>query len=153
MNPDWTNPSDKISNHFTVREALLLPSWGVLHVPSDDEKANILEMAAIMDIVRDRLGKPMKVHCWIRPTAANCPGSSHDGENYNLAAGSTAPKSAHIIGKAVDWDNGDDCDDVRSTLEPMLEELELRMEDRPQSNWVHLDCQALAPGGHRFFKP
>lgn len=149
---DWTNPDDKISRRFTVREALLLPSWGVLHVPSEEEKANILKMAAIMDIVRDRLGKPIKVHCWIRPTSANCPGSPHDGGNYNLAAGSKALRSAHIIGKAVDFDIGDNCDNVRAVLAPMLEELGLRQEDAPGTNWVHLDCQEPLPGGRRNFK-
>lgn len=153
MTIDWTNPSDKISNHFTVKEACLLPSWGVLHVPSDDEQANILAMAAIMDQVRDFVGKPINVHCWIRPTSANCPGSQHDGGNYNVAAGSTALHSAHIIGKAVDWDCGVVCDDTRNQIMAQLEPWGVRMENRPGSGWVHLDDQPVAPGGHRFFLP
>ena len=143
----------KISKHFTWKEALLLPSWGVYHNPTQEEVNNIIKMAKKMDAVRDLIGKPIKIHCWIRPVVANCPGSPHHGENYNAAAGSTATRSAHIMGKAVDWSCGDNCDDVRDILEPNLEMWGLRMERKPGSNWVHLDCADVPPGGHRYFIP
>ena len=148
----WTSPTHKISNHFTVKDACLLPSWGVMHHPSLIEEANILAMAASMEKVRAIVGKPINVHCWIRPTLANCPGPHYMG-NYNLAAGSTAPHSAHILGNAVDWDCGDDCDSTRAFLLPHIEALGLRMENRPGSTWIHLDCVPVPPGGHRFFLP
>jgi hypothetical protein len=150
---DWNDPTSMVSQHFSVRECTLLPSWGVLHQTSEEEQANLARTAQIMDQVRDLLGKPMRVHCWIRPTAANCPGSEHDGGNYNVAAGSTATHSAHISGLAVDFDIGEDCDTTRATLMPHLESLGLRMEDRPHSDWVHLDIAEVPAGGHRFFIP
>lgn len=150
---NWSNPSDKISKYFTVKEACWLPSWGIMHVPSEAEKANIMKMAAIMDVIREKVGKPISVHCWIRPTSVNCPGSAHHGGNYNLAIGSTALHSAHIIGKAVDWDCGTNCDDVRTLLAPQLEAMGLRMEKMPGGNWVHNDCADVPPGGVRYFIP
>ena len=150
---DWTDPTSMVSNHFSVKECTLLPSWGVMHQTSAAEQANIARTAQVMDQVRELLGRPMNIHCWIRPTQANCPGSSHDGDNYTVAAGSTAPHSAHIIGLAVDFDCGEDCDTTRQTLMPVLESMGLRMENRPQSNWVHLDIAEVPPGGHRFFIP
>lgn len=153
MSIDWTNPTDKISNHFTVKEACWLPSWSVMHSPSEAEKANILSIARIMDTVRELVGKPISVHCWIRPVSVNCPGSQHHGGNYNAAIGSVAMHSAHIIGKAVDWDCGENCDTTRAMLEPKLQLLGLRMEKMPGGPWVHLDCQPVALNGTRYFNP
>jgi hypothetical protein len=145
---DWSNPSAKISNHFTVKEATYLPSWGVCHQPSDEEKANICKQAEKMDMIRDFLGLPIKVHVWIRPGAANCPGNEHDGEDYNALVHG-APASAHKIGAATDWDCGENCDDTRAKLLPKLEEFGIRMERRDGSNWVHNDY--AAPHPNRYF--
>jgi len=141
MLPIFDDPKNKISKHFTAGEATFLPSWGQYHTPSEEEYDNILHMATIMDLVREFLGKPIKVHCWIRPEA------------YNKAIRG-AHNSSHILGKAVDfYVEGMTCDAVRTLLIPKLEEFGLRMENKPGSNWIHLDCQDLKPGGHRFFKP
>lgn len=139
MDVDWTDPSCKISNHFTVGEALWIPQWQCYHVPSDDEKANILRHAQNMDKVRDELGVPCTVHCWIRPRSLNCPTSPHNGEDYNALVGG-AHSSRHIFGDATDYNpEGMSCDDARSKLEPKLEEFGMRMEDAPGTNWVHND--------------
>lgn len=150
---NWSNSSDKISKYFTVKEALWLPSWGVMHVPSEEEKTQILKMAAIMDLIREIVGSPISVHVWIRPNKANIPGNPNNGGDYNaLVKG--ASSSAHIFGMAVDWSSaGKNCDDLRALLKPKLESLGIRMEDLPGSSWVHTDCKPLAPGGNRFFKP
>lgn len=149
---DWNDPKSKISKYFTVKEALWLPSWQVMHIPSDEEKANILAHAEKMDLVREFLGAPMHVHCWIRPVLNN-PQSSYHGQDYNqLVHG--AKGSVHISGSAVDYDAaGLVCDDVRAKLEPKLEEFGLRMERMPGSNWVHNDSKEVLPGHDRFFNP
>lgn len=144
---DWKNPKAKISNHFTVEEACWLPKWSALHNPSEAEKANILKMAAVMDKVRDLLGKPISVHCWIRPVL-NCLGNPYNGQDYNVATDG-ALHSAHRDGRAVDWDCGEDCNVTRSTLLSHLEALGLRMEDH-NGPWVHLDT--ALPNPNRFFK-
>jgi hypothetical protein len=136
---NWKEPSGKVSKYFTVKECCWLPSWGKLHSPTEAEAANMQAMALKMDLVREILGKPINVHVWIRPP------------EYNKLIGG-APKSAHITGRAVDFDCGEDCDITRTKLLPHLEKLGLRMEDLPGSRWVHLGNDWV-PGNKHFFKP
>ena len=147
---DWNDPASKISKHFTVKEALWLPSWQVLHKPSEDEKTNILKQAAKMDLIRDFLGAPIRIHCWIRPILNNSE-SIHHGQDYNaLVKG--AKNSAHKIGLATDYDaEGLNCDDVRAKLVPKLDEWEIRMEKMPGGNWIHNDCAPVI--SYRYFNP
>lgn len=143
------NPQDNIPGckHFTWKEALWLPKWNRMADESDgltDEiKQNISRSAAFMDKVREYFGKPINVHCWLRPTA------------YNALVGG-AKSSQHLVGNAVDFDiKGMSCDDVRARLlaDGKLDEWNLRMEDNGAgSSWVHLDDRTPGPAG-RFFKP
>lgn len=149
---DWSNPESMISKYFKVKEALYLPSWKCLHIPSDEEKANIIKHANNMDLIRDFLNASIKIHCWIRPILNNS-NSPHHGQDYNLLVGG-APHSAHKIGLAADYDVlGLNCDLVRTKLEPMLEQWNMRLEDAPGTNWVHSDSSIPSIGGHRYFKP
>ena len=136
---DWANPASKISKYFKVKEALWLPQWNKLHVPTEDEKKNIIAMAEKMDLVRDFIQFPITINCWMRPT------------EYNKLIGG-APHSMHIVGSAVDWTAGKDCDNIRRLILPMLPVWKLRLEDKPGSNWLHVDNKDVADM-HRFFKP
>jgi uncharacterized protein YcbK (DUF882 family) len=146
------NPQDKISQHFTYKEVLWLPSWNRLGNESDGLDDNVLArlkgIAEKMDMVREYFGKPINVHvCW-RPVA------------YNKQIGG-ATRSAHCasvgIEAAMDFDvKGLTCDEVRDIINQnnKLEEWGLRMEDNGKgSNWVHLDTRQPLPGHPRFFKP
>ena len=135
---DWSNPQEKISNHFTVKEACWLPSWGKLHTPTQQEQENILKSAEMMDKIRDFLNKPISIHCWIRPT------------EYNKAIGG-APASMHITGLAVDFDCGENCDDTRAKLLPQLTVWDIRME-RHAGPWVHIDLKHV-PDQFKYFIP
>jgi len=148
---DWSDPKCKISKHFTVKEATYLPSWKCYHTVSESEKEEILKLAKIMDTIRERIGKPIAVHVWIRPKKANCPGHERDGQDYNLFIGSTSKKSSHIIGAAVDFHvtGVSDFNALRQKILPWLEELCIRMENQ-QGNWVHIDTRKK--GFSRFFK-
>lgn len=154
---DWTNPKDHISRYFTVHDATYLPKWQIYHQPSEIEKANILKLAAKLDSIMDFLGHRVVVHCFIRPTSVNCPESFHNGQNYNLAIGSTATRSAHIVGMACDlhvqgFEGAIGCDDIRTQLVPELEPLKLRMEQASGDHtWVHLDMAPVI--STRYFKP
>lgn len=149
---NWLDPKARISKHFTVHEALWLPSWSVYHVPSEVEKASILQLASAMDRVRDFIGSPIRVHVWIRPSSLNSPGHPMHGQNYNAFV-KGAPGSAHRYGKGIDWSSpGVSCDDLRAKLLPKLEEFKLCMEDLPGSSWVHNDIFLPRKTG-RFFKP
>lgn len=110
---------------------------------NDEIKANLTKLFQKMDKIREHFGKPISVHVTYRP------------EEYNkLVKG--AKNSAHKAGLACDFHVKDvSCDEVRDNIikNGLLDKLELRMEDLPGSNWVHLDCKDLAPGGNRYFKP
>lgn len=147
----WTNPEDKVSEHFTVKEALWLNKWGRLATEADglttDIKFSICRTAAWMDEVREILNKPVYVKSWLRPV------------EYNKEIGG-AKHSMHMEGRAVDFwldVNGDekkdteDCDLTKEMLKNWLVKLELRMEDNRGGNWVHLDDKK--PLGARFFRP
>lgn len=139
---DWTNPLIKLTDHFTVKEALWLPTWGRLATSADglDEvtKANLVKLFHKMDQIRETLGKPINVHVSYRPAA------------YNAQIGG-AQHSAHVLGLACDFDAGEDCDATRATLEPLLEQLGVRMERKPGSGWVHIDL--MSPHPNRYFIP
>lgn len=151
MSINWSDPSCKITDHFTVHDACYLPSWGVLHSPSTSEIDNLLKIFQKMEQIRSFLGdKAINVHCAIRPIL-NAPGNSHNGECYNdFVEG--ASQSAHKIGLAVDFDVvGLSCDEVRAKLMCKLAEFNIRMENKPLSNWVH--CDNAPPKPNRYFVP
>lgn len=150
MTIDWKDPKAKISKYFTVREACWLPSWSVLHFPSEVEQKNILLLAEKMDKVRELIGRPIKVTVWIRPLL-NSPAYTNHGKDYNAFI-KGAKNSAHKDGRAVDWIcPGKSCDEIRKVLVHKLVEFDLRMEDLPGSNWVHNDSAPVI--NNRFFKP
>lgn len=168
---DWTNMSAKISKYFTVKDALWLPSWGVAHTPSEQEKANILRIAKKLDIVREFLNEPLIVHVWIRPGVVSAPGTQWDGKDYNRyvyetfvwkgltaeeKAKKVAPNSPHKDGDAVDFSVQNKrtpqyCNEYRSKLVPKLEEWQIRLENNKDGNWLHIDNRPVKIS--RFFNP
>lgn len=150
---DWNNPKSMLSTHFNVHETTYLPSWDIFHLPSEKEKDNILKMVEKMELVREYLGNPIHVHCWIRPKIVNNPKSHFNGKNYNQAVRG-APGSAHCEGLATDFHvSRMTCSEVRTVLLPKLEEFGIRMENINSEGWVHLDCRNPLPGKSRFFRP
>lgn len=150
---NWNDPKSKLSEHFTVHEALFLPSWDCYHEPSEEEKSNILKCATKMELIREHLGQPIHVHCWLRPKAVNNPKSRYHGKNYNAAVGG-APGSAHAEGLAVDFHvSRMQCSDVRMALVHKLTEFDIRMENMESEGWVHIDLRQPFPRKPRFFRP
>jgi len=152
---DWDDKNANISPHFRVHESLWLPSWRTYHLPSEEEKQEIVKTAEAMERIRGLFEAPVFVHCWIRPLSVNAPESARHGGNYNRAIGSRSRKSAHIFGRAVDFHLGgrqgpEECADVRQRILPHLEEWNLRMEDK-KGGWVHIDTNLVIH--NRFFNP
>jgi len=152
---DWSDKNSSLTPHFRVHEALWLPSWRVYHEPSEEEQSEIVKTANIMEAIREYLQLPINVHCWMRPTAVNAPGTSWDGKNYNEFVGSKASHSPHIFGRAVDFhvsghQGPEECEKIRQRLMPKLEEWEIRMEDIDGA-WIHIDTNPVS--SQRFFKP
>jgi hypothetical protein len=153
MTINWNDLTAKVSKYFTVGELTELPRWNAYHIPSEEEKKNLIELAGKMDQIRDIIKAPIKVHVCIRPIKANIPGHAKNGQDYNKLIGGS-PKSLHVTGQAMDWSSpGKDCDDVRTLLKPHLESLKMCMEKKENSNWVHLDIRANIPKSGRYFTP
>ena len=137
--------SDKISKHFTWREALWLPRWereaNISDGLNDEIRFNLEYLFKRLDIIRDLFNVPVIVHCAYRPLA------------YNLLVKGVV-NSCHLSGSAVDFHvDGVDCAEARLTIigHNLLSSLKLRMEDR-RGDWVHIDTRD--PGlNKRFFKP
>lgn len=159
---NWSDGGCKISKHFTVRHALWLPTWKRLALDTEldsDSKEALVNLFEKMDKVRDLLKTQVYVHCAFRP------------KDYNQLVGG-APKSAHMARKvmingqealvaACDFHaempnaqpGGPSCNLIRGILKPELEYLGMRMEDLPDSGWVHLDTRPVSHPMFRMFKP
>lgn len=124
---------------FTWAEALYLPSFNIHAIPNKEVIRNIKEFAPKVQAVRNLLGWPMLITSWWRP------------KKYNVLIGGSR-NSWHITGGACDFRcPGVSADKIREMLLPFLEDLGLRMENLPGSNWVHIDNKPTE--GRRFFRP
>jgi len=137
------NPIGK-SKDFTWGEALFLPQWQIHCLPDSAEIfKNIERTAEKMQLIRDIFGQKIRVTSWFRPP------------KYNEAIRG-AKSSSHIRGLACDFQIiGLDADSAREKILPELERLNIRMENFPRANWVHIDlnCTKETPKEKRFFKP
>jgi hypothetical protein len=150
---DWSDLEAPISKFFKVKDALYLHSWNIYHIPSEEEKKEIVSFAATLDTIVERFGE-INIHCWIRPTKVNCSDPKYQGKDYNKEKKGSSV-SGHIKGKAADFNFVDQegveaCAKMRAKLQPWLEPLGLRMEDIV-GPWIHLDNKPVV--GKRFFKP
>lgn len=140
------------SKFFVWSEALYLPSWAIFHDPSEEEEQNIMVMAERLDRVRTFLKCPINVSCWLRPTRVNNPSSKHHRGDYNALVGG-APKSAHILGGAVDFHpQGISINRALDLIIPKLDEFQFSCEDNYGKTWVHLDINQRR-GKWKLFKP
>lgn len=132
------------AKNFTWSEALYLARFEIHCFPSSPQIfENIVKAAEKMQAIRDIFQKQIRVTSWLRP------------QKYNEEIGGSR-NSSHLRGLACDFQVlGMDADSVRAALLPSLEKLNLRMEDFPRSNWVHIDlnCNDKTPIEKRFFKP
>lgn len=113
-------------------------------MPNPKEKKNIAELAQRLDKVREFFNAPITVTSGLRVSS------------YNKEIGG-ATQSMHMMGGAADiivkgYDGGKGCDKARLELTPFLESFDLRMEDLPGANWIHLDTRKPGHSG-RYFKP
>lgn len=140
------------SNYFTWEELLWLPKWSRSASAIELDKQildNLKQFAIRMDNVREILSNPIDVHCCYRPPLYNkLVGGSKSSAHMSLGVGIAAMDfSVRITGDLIN-----NCNAVRETLKPKLENLNMRMEDLPNSPWVHLDSKQPGQSG-RFFKP
>lgn len=144
------------SKYFTWHEACYLHQWQTHHIPDNQEQAFIIEQAKRLDKVREFIGHPIIINCWIRPTYANTEDVQYQGQNYNqLCKG--AVHSSHITGQATDFEvSGIDVDDVMRQITPELPTFQLAAENNGSHNgrnWIHLQSHALNGVQWRVFNP
>lgn len=146
------NMSDHISEYFTYHEVLWLKQWGRHAGGQDGLTQTVLDrLVGLMrkiDKVRDFFGAPIDCHDVWRP------------RDYNNIIHGAALDSAHIASRlieaAIDFDIvGVHCDVARNRIlnAGLLDQLGLRMENKPGSNWIHLDTRVPLEGHSRFFLP
>ena len=160
------DPTWMISRHFSFKEALYLPTWKRMAGPADGLTLDVLArlgwfLREKMDSVRDDYG-PLTVvpdHvCW-RPRGYNAlVGGAKNSAHMALVDSMGLPLKPGQMVAAIDFnvvgfEGGAGCDKIRARLVPELEKRSLRMEQKPGSPWIHLDCAPLLPGHNRYFKP
>lgn len=92
------------SKYFTLHEALYLRELNAYAVPDVNQLNNIINLAKILDGIREYYNTPITITSWLRP------------EVYNKMIGG-ATFSQHKIGNAVDFIvNGLSSDKVRADL-------------------------------------
>ena len=140
---DWTDPSQKVSQHFTVGEAITLHSWNRLATLEDglteDVKAQLVKTCQIMDEVRETIGVPINVNCTFRSV------------KYNQEVLHSLPNDVHAKGMAIDFDCNSKLtiEQTKEKVRPLLAKLNIRMEGGT-TTWIHLDTKAVGPSGREF---
>lgn len=133
---DWTDPLCSITQHFMVGDAIALHSWDRLANDSDgltdDGKAKLVVLCQKMEEIRKVLNCPISVHCMFR------------SQKYNQEIVKAIPNDVHAQFQAVDFDCNDHhtIKEVQTILEPLLEQLGIRME-RDTATWVHIDLHPV----------
>lgn len=138
---DWTKGNSQVTEHFTVNDCLMLHSWNRLATEADGANLDTLQnLCQVLETIRDSLNCPMNVHCIFR------------SQDYNKSQGIRPVGDVHSMSMACDFDCNDTMtiQQVKDILEPLLEQLGIRME-QGTSTWVHVD---IHPVGHaRYFLP
>lgn len=140
--------SDKVPGcpSFKWSELLFLPKWDIFCYPSIEQAENLMHICQKLQIIRDMLSKPISITSALRPSNYNA-----WSDPYGVGG---AKKSAHTLGKAIDFIViGMSSNDARAWLIPDLEKLEIRVENLPNSSWVHIDASDVGPSGNRYFLP
>lgn len=141
---DWTDPKDKVSKHFTVKDCLWLAKWNRLAGFDDglteELKLVIMSTIAMLECVRGTVDKPVLVHSLFRP------------KDYAPIVGSK-PTSPHCKGAAVDFHvDGLSIEAAKDLIRPRLEDFGACME-RGTKTWIHLDIMPPRKNGGREFFP
>jgi hypothetical protein len=140
MAVDWTNGKSQVTEHFNVNDCLMLHSWNRLATEADG--ADFDKLTALcnkMEEVRAILGVPINVHCMLRSVA------------YNQAQGIQPNADVHSFSVACDFDCNKSLtiQEVKDKLEPLLDQLQVRME-KGTTTWVHIDLHGVGPSGRYF---
>ncbi len=132
------------STHFKWKEFLLLRSADMHVFPRKIQYDNIVKTVSKLEIIRNIFKSPIHITSGLRP------------EKYNVYIGG-AHRSKHITGEAVDfvvegYQGGTGCNKVRLMLLQEIDNLQIRIENKPDSNWIHIDL-GYKKEGRNYFRP
>jgi hypothetical protein len=133
MDIDWTNENANVTEHFLVKDCLMLHSWNRLATEIDGADFDkLVALCNKMEEVRAVLGCPINVHCMFR------------SQDYNLQVVKAIPNDVHAQSLACDFDCGSahSIDEVHTILLPQLEQLGIRMEQNTPG-WCHIDLHPV----------
>lgn len=126
------------SEHFRWREILWLHEWEIYAYPEVEHYGNLLDLCKKLELIRKALSTSLEIVSGYRPV------------QYNEWIGG-ATLSQHCLGAAVDFRSPKfSAEFMRQRLKPLLDSFHIRMENLPNSSWVHVDIREAGPGG-RFF--
>jgi hypothetical protein len=141
---DWENINSKITDHFTVEDALWLHKWNRLANEfdglTDELYADLIDTFNMAEDVRDLLDSPMKITSGFRPPTYSIlvGGNDHDPHTRALAI--------DFIPLILSTDQ------AKGLLLPKLDSLEIRMENNGRgSSYIHVDRSPVVH--NRFFLP
>lgn len=141
MTIDWTDEKDLITEHFRVKDALLLHEWNRM---ADVEKdgvviQRIIKLCEKMEEIRQLLNAPIYVTSMFRSIA------------YNRELNINPVNDAHSASLACDFNCGDrlTIEEIKDALRTHLSSLNIRME-KGTTNWVHIDMRLPSPEGREF---
>lgn len=137
------------TSFFNWGEALYLPSANVFHSPTQEEIAEVIKTAVKLTKIRQLVGKPIKVSCWVRPNKVNAPGTDWHGKDYNAFVNG-AKSSCHIKGQAVDFQVvGMTVDEFYTFMKGKWTQVELAAENNGSKqgrNWIHVQNKKVKAG-------
>ena len=139
---DWTNPNWHVTEHFLVKDCLMLHSWNRLGTELDGANfEKLITLCNKMEEIRGILGCSINVHCMYRSS------------KYNIEQKILLPTGmdVHAMSLACDFDcNGKyTIQEVKDILVPRLEGLGIRIEFGT-TTWVHVDLHSVGPSGRYF---
>lgn len=129
---NWESASCSITTHFLVGDAIALHSWNRLATVedglTDEGKEKLVVLCNKMEEIRKVLNCPITVHCMFR------------SQKYNEEIVKAIPNDVHAQFLACDFDANSHhtIDEVHAILEPLLEQLGIRME-KNTATWCHID--------------
>lgn len=146
MPNDMFNPfilSERIADtRFRWASACWLEKWQIHVCPPPEVRKNI-ELVAVK---LERICHDFKANAFVT--------SFYRPETYNKLIGG-AQQSMHIDGGAIDfWLEGWNCNKLREALEPKLEQYQIRLENKKDASWLHIDIRDPSKTfGSRYFIP
>ncbi len=146
------DPDARISQNFTWRDALYLPTWARVGTEkdglSDEILDRLLHLFWLADLVQEFFQKKIIIHVAWRPIQYNQLIHGARDSAHIALHGTDAALDFHVQGLPVTVAQ------KRILDIGMLEHWGMRMENNGETaTWIHLDTRTPLPGHPRYFNP